>query len=67
MYMGNDNNEEVVTRIKTQVFKLKHRRIEGFLDKTLLSACLINEIKYLFSMLDKDLQKEILNKPWLDE
>ena len=64
--MGNDKSE-VVERIKTQVFKLKYRRIEGFYDKSLLSACLINEIKYLFSMLDKDLQKEILNKPWLDE
>ena len=61
MDMGNDQSE-VVERIKTQVYKLKHR-IEGFYDKSLLSACLINEIKYLFSMLDKDLQKEILNKP----
>jgi len=66
MIMGNDKRE-VVVRIKTQVYKLKHRRIEGFDDKSLLSACLINEIKYLFSLLDKDLQKKILNKPWLDE
>ena len=64
--MGYDN-QDIVDRIKSQVFKLKHRRLEGFVDKTLLSSCLINEIKYLFSMLDNDLQKEIMNKPWLDD
>ena len=64
--MGNDRTD-IINRIKTQVFKLKHRRIEGFDDKTLLSACLINEVKYLFSMLNKEDQTEILNKPWLDE
>tara|TARA_E500000331_G_scaffold267090_1_gene258434 strand:- start:1056 stop:1250 length:195 start_codon:yes stop_codon:yes gene_type:complete len=62
-----DNSKDVVGRIKSQVYKLKHRRIEGFGDKTLLSSCLINEIKYLFSLLDTELQKDILNKPWLDE
>ena len=62
-----DDNENIVGRIKTQVYKLKHRRMEGFRDKSLLSACLINEIKYLFSLLDSNSQQEILNKPWLDE
>lgn len=62
-----DNSKDVVGRIKSQVYKLKHRRIEGFGDKTLLSSCLINEIKYLFSLLGTELQKDILNKPWLDE
>ena len=50
--MGMFKNDDVVGRIKDQVYKLKHRRIEGFLDKSLLSACLINEIKYLFSLLE---------------
>jgi hypothetical protein len=66
MSMGYDDTD-IVVRIKSQVYKLKHRRIEGFVDKSLLSACLINEIKYLFSLLGKDLQKEILKQPWLDE
>jgi len=66
MNMGYDDTD-IVVRIKSQVYKLKHRRIEGFVDKSLLSACLINEIKYLFSLLGKDLQKEILKQPWLDE
>jgi hypothetical protein len=64
--MGYDDTD-IVVRIKSQVYKLKHRRVEGFVDKSLLSACLINEIKYLFSLLDKDLQQEILKQPWLDE
>lgn len=64
--MGYDS-QDVVGRIKTQVFKLKHRRMEGFEDKSLLSACLVNEIKYLFSLLDSNEQKKILDKPWLDE
>jgi hypothetical protein len=64
--MGYDDTD-IVVRIKSQVYKLKHRRVEGFVDKSLLSACLINEIKYLFSLLGKDLQKEILKQPWLDE
>ena len=61
------DDADIVVRIKSQVYKLKHRRVEGFVDNSLLSACLINEIKYLISMLDKDLQKEILKQPWLDE
>jgi len=65
--MEDSDNKNITLRIKTQVFKLKHRRLEGFGDKTLLSSCLINEIKYLFSLLDTSTQKEILNKPWLDE
>tara|TARA_B100001093_G_scaffold273255_1_gene261158 strand:+ start:1169 stop:1369 length:201 start_codon:yes stop_codon:yes gene_type:complete len=66
MNMGYDDTD-IVLRIKSQVYKLKHRRIEGFTDKSLLSACLINEIKYLFTMLDKEIQTEILKQPWLDE
>jgi len=62
-----DESKDIVGRIKSQVYKLKHRRMEGFTDKSLLSSCLINEIKYLFSMLDDGTQMEILNKPWLDE
>lgn len=65
--MEDSDNKNITLRIKTQVFKLKHRRLEGFGDETLLSSCLINEIKYLFSLLDTSTQKEILNKPWLDE
>ena len=65
--MGMFESDDVISRIKSQVYKLKHRRIEGFEDASLLSSCLVNEIKYLFSLLDKDLQLEILNKPWLDE
>jgi hypothetical protein len=65
--MGMFESGDIVSRIKSQVYKLKHRRIEGFEDASLLSSCLVNEIKYLFSLLDKDLQLEILNKPWLDE
>lgn len=65
--MGMYESDDVISRIKSQVYKLKHRRIEGFEDTSLLSSCLVNEIKYLFSLLDKDLQLEILNKPWLDE
>jgi len=64
--MGNEI-KKVVGRMKSQVYKLKHRRIEGFIDKSLLSSCLINEIKYLFTMLDETTQRDILNKSWLDE
>jgi hypothetical protein len=59
--------KKVVGRMKSQVYKLKHRRIEGFVDNSLLSSCLINEIKYLFSMMDETTQREILNKSWLDD
>ena len=65
--MGMYESDDVVSRIKSQVYKLKHRRMEGFDDSSLLSSCLVNEIKYLFSLLDKDVQLKILNKPWLDE
>jgi len=58
---------ELICRIENLVYKLKYRRTEGFDDKTLLSDVLINEIKYLFSMLDKDSQTEVLKKPWLDQ
>jgi|TARA_B110000495_G_scaffold185780_1_gene183826 hypothetical protein len=62
-----DEIKKVVGRMKSQVYKLKHRRIEGFVDNSLLSSCLINEIKYLFSMMDETTQREILNKSWLDD
>ena len=61
------NKIEVVDRIESCVYKLKYRRSEGFGDKTLVSDVLINEVKYLFSMLDKVTQTEILRKPWLDQ
>lgn len=60
------NKDDIVLRIQQQVYKLRHRRIEGFDDKSLLSSCLVNDIKYLFTMLDKKTQHEILQKPWLD-
>ena len=58
---------EVMRRIESLVYNLKHRRTEGFDDKTILYDVLINEVKYLFSMLDKDSQTEVLKKPWLDQ
>jgi len=61
------NKDDVVERIKSQVYKLRYRRSEGFGDKSLLSSCLINEVKYLFTLLDKETQNDILNKTWLDE
>ena len=41
------NKDDIVLRIQQQVYKLRHRRIEGFDDKSLLSSCLVNDIKYL--------------------
>jgi len=61
------NKDDVVERIKSQVYKLRYRRSEGFGDKSLLSSCLINEVKYLFTLLDKETQNDILNKTWLDK
>jgi len=61
------NKDDVVERIKSQVYKLRYRRSEGFGDKSLLSSCLINEVKYLFTLLDKETQNDILDKTWLDE
>ena len=60
------NKIDVISRIENRAYRLRHRRSEGFDDESLLSDCIIHEIKYLFRMLDKKTQKEILNKPWLD-
>ena len=57
---------DIMSRIEQRAYKLRHRRSEGFDDGSLESKCLVNEIKYLFSMLDSTSQKEILDKPWLD-
>mgnify|MGYP005649987985 CR=1 FL=1 len=57
---------DIMSSIEQRAYKLRHRRSEGFDDKSLESKCLVNEIKYLFSMLDSSSQKEILDKPWLD-
>ena len=64
--MGDDNENIVGEALRRKYINLS-KRMEGFRDKSLLSACLINEIKYLFSLLDSNSQQEILNKPWLDE
>tara|TARA_A100001037_G_scaffold160116_1_gene144291 strand:- start:20794 stop:20991 length:198 start_codon:yes stop_codon:yes gene_type:complete len=65
--MGEFNETEITDRMESIAYKLRHRRKEGFKDTTLESLCHIQEIKYLFNMLSKDLQTEILGKPWLDE
>ena len=58
---------KVKERIKIKVYELKHLRYEGFDDKkSLESMCVINEIKFLFNMLDESDKKEILTKTWLD-
>ena len=57
---------DIMARIEQQAYKLRHRRYEGFDDNSLESKCLVNEIKYLFDMLDSKSQGEILDKPWLD-
>ena len=65
--MGDFEETEIINRMEAVAYKLRYRRKEGFKDSTLESVCHINEIKYLFGMLDKDSQTEILQKPWLDE
>ncbi len=62
--MGND---EVITRIRMRAYELRHLRKEGFKDSSLNSQCIIQEIKFLFNMLETKEQDTILNKPWLDE
>ncbi len=62
--MGND---DVIQRIKKRAYELRHRRREGFDDKHLDSKCIIQEIKFLFQMLNENEKSDILNKPWLDE
>ena len=64
--MKNYNKVDVISRIEQQAYKLRHRRQEGFSDTSLESDCIVNEIKYLFRMLDSNSQKGILNQPWLD-
>jgi hypothetical protein len=60
-------NEVVVERIKKRAYELRHKRREGFDDdKHLDSKCIINEIKFLFNMLNENEKDDILNKPWLD-
>ena len=65
--MGDYNEFDIKTRIEHLAYKLRHRRYEGFDDESLVSECLVNEIKYLFRKLSKESQLEILDKPWLDE
>jgi hypothetical protein len=60
-------NGEVITRIKKRAYQLRHFRKEGFNDSHLDSKCIIHEIKFLFSMLSKKEQSDILNKSWLDD
>lgn len=62
--MGND---EVVSRIRQKAYELRHLRKEGFKDSSLNSKCIIQEIKFLFNMLEEKQKDDILNKPWLDE
>ena len=62
--MGSD---EVVLRIRQRAYELRHLRKEGFKDSSLNSKCIIQEIKFLFNMLETKEQDTILNKPWLDE
>ena len=64
--MGDYNEFDIRTRIEHLAYKLRHRRYEGFGDTSLISECLVHEIKYLFRKLSKDAQLEILDKPWLD-
>ena len=59
--------ECVVERIKKRAYQLRHRRKEGFEDSHLDSRCIINEIKFLFTLLNDTQKDDILNKPWLDE
>lgn len=65
--MGEYNELDIKVRIEQLAYKLRHRRFEGFVDNSLVSECLVNEIKYLFKKLSKKSQIEILDKPWLDE
>jgi len=64
--MGDYNELDVKVRIEQLAYKLRHRRFEGFGDASLVSECLVNEIKYLFKKLSNRSQLEILDKPWLD-
>tara|TARA_B100002019_G_scaffold98448_1_gene84825 strand:- start:1359 stop:1547 length:189 start_codon:yes stop_codon:yes gene_type:complete len=60
-------NNDVIKRIRRRAFELRHLRKEGFEDSSLNSKCIIQEIKFLFNMLNEKQKDEILNKPWLDE
>jgi hypothetical protein len=59
--------DDVVVRIRRRAYELRHLRKEGFEDSSLNSKCIIQEIKFLFSMLEEKQKDDILNKPWLDE
>ena len=61
------NKIDVIDRMEDRAYRLRHRRSEGFDDESLVSECIIQEIKYLFRMLDKKTQTDVLNKPWLDQ
>ena len=60
-------DDEVVERIRQRAYELRHLRKEGFKDSSLNSKCIIQEIKFLFNMLEEKQKDDILNKPWLDE
>ena len=60
-------DDEVVARIRQRAYELRHLRKEGFEDSSLNSKCIIQEIKFLFNMLEEKQKEDILNKPWLDE
>lgn len=60
-------DDEVVARIRQRAYELRHLRKEGFKDSSLNSKCIIQEIKFLFNMLEEKQKEDILNKPWLDE
>ena len=60
-------DDEVVARIRQRAYELRHLRKEGFKDSSLNSKCIIQEIKFLFNMLEEKQKDDILNKPWLDE
>lgn len=60
-------DDEVVARIRQRAYELRHLRKEGFKDSSLNSKCIIQEIKFLFDMLEEKQKDDILNKPWLDE
>ena len=60
-------DDEVVSRIRQRAYELRHLRKEGFKDSSLNSKCIIQEIKFLFNMLEEKQKDDILNKPWLDE
>jgi hypothetical protein len=65
--MKNYSETEVLLRIRKGAYKLKYRRREGFDDNSLESMCIVNEIRYLYGLLSKKLQSDLLDMTWLDE